>query len=348
LAVILSKRSLLIVDDEPYILPTLVALLSPYYEVMTADSSDAAEKIFQKRSLDIILTDQKMPRGTGIELLEWVRQHSPQTIRLLMTGYADLEDAVEAINRGHVYYYLLKPWRTEELLQILRNAAEKFDLERNHDELLRQLEKANRELEERVTQRTLELERANADLEKANHDLQQQAEEMKRLALTDPLTGLLNRRAMDGLALAELKRHGRHHNPVALGIIDADHFREINRTYLLTGGDATLIGLAKLLTGIMRESDSVGRVGGEEFLVIARETNEEGARLLAERIRAKVENTPIEYHEHQVRVTVSIGFAIAEGATQVTYPQMYEDASAALKRAKDGGRNRCVIWRMEG
>jgi diguanylate cyclase (GGDEF)-like protein len=347
LAVSLSKRSLLIVDDEPYILPTLVALLSPYYEVLTADSSDAAEKVFHKRSIDMIITDQKMPRGTGIQLLEWVRQFSPHTIRLLMTGYAELEDAIEAINRGHVYYYLLKPWRTEELLQILRNAADKFDLERNRDELLRQLEKANRDLEDRVTQRTEELEKANRDLEKANRDLQQQAEEMKRLALTDPLTGLLNRRAMDGLALAELKRYGRHHNPVALGIIDADHFREINRTYLLTGGDAALIGLAKLLTAIMRESDSVGRVGGEEFLVIARETNEEGTRLLAERIRAKVESTPIAFHEHQVRLTVSIGFAVAEGNTPVTYPQMYEEASALLKMAKEGGRNRCVVRRIE-
>ncbi len=341
-----SKRSLLLVDDEPYILPTLVALLSPYYEVLTANSSAAAEALFQKRSLDIILTDQKMPGGTGIQLLEWVRAHSPHTIRLLMTGYAELEGAVEAINRGHVYYYILKPWRTEELLQVLRTAADKFDLERNRDELLRQLEKANRDLEDRVSKRTLELEKANGDLEKANRDLQQKANEMMRLALTDPLTGLLNRRAMDGLAVAEMKRHDRHHHPVAMGIIDADHFREINKQYLLTGGDATLIGLAKLLTAIMRESDTVGRVGGEEFLVIAPETNEEGAKLLAERIRATVEQTPIAYHEHQVRLTVSIGFAVAESQTPVSYPQMYEEAYAQLRLAKESGRNCCKVRQL--
>ena len=77
-----------------------------------------------------MLTDQQMPRRTGVQLLEWVREHSPRTVRLLMTGYAELEDAVEAINRGHVYHYLLKPWRTEDCCQILRNAAEKFTLER--------------------------------------------------------------------------------------------------------------------------------------------------------------------------------------------------------------------------
>ncbi len=171
---------------------------------------------------------------------------------------------------------------------------------------------------------------------------------MKRLALTDPLTGLLNRRAMDGLALAELKRHSRYHNPVALGIIDADHFGQINKTYTQAGGDATLIGLTKLLTATMRESDSVGRIGGEEFLVIARETNEEGTRLLAERIRAKVESTPIAYHDKVVRLTVSIGFAIAEGPTPATYEQLYEEASTALKEAKDGGRNRVVVCRITG
>ena len=187
-----------------------------------------------------------------------------------MTGYVELDGAIEAINRGQVYYYLLKPWRTEELLQILYHAAEKFDLERSRDDLLEQLKKLNRDLEGRVVQRTQEL-------ETAYRELQQQAEEMKRLALTDPLTGLLNRRAMEGLALAEMKRHGRYHNPVALGIIDADHFGQINKSHTQAAGDATLIGLTKLLTATMRESDSVGRVGGEEFLVIARETNEEGA-----------------------------------------------------------------------
>jgi diguanylate cyclase (GGDEF)-like protein len=321
------KRSLLIVDDESYILRTLVLHVAPHYETLTADSADSAEAIFRQRSIDLLLTDQKMPKRTGIQLLEWVRQHSPRTVRLLMTGHADLDDAVESINRGHVYYYLLKPFRSEDLLLCLRNAAERFELEAARDQLLEDLHKLNRELEQRVAQRT---------------------EELERLALTDPLTGLLNRRAMDGLALAELKRHARYKNALALGIIDVDHFKQINTDYMLTGGDATLVNLARLLTATMRETDSVGRVGGEEFLVIARETNEEGARILAERIRQRVENTPIEYNGHKVTITVSIGFAVAADATPAPYPQMYEEASAALNQAKREGRNRCVIRRMPG
>src|SRR3989442_1091464 len=110
-----GKCSLLVVDDEPYIIPTLLALLGDEFEVVTADSADAAQEVLTRRPVDLVLTDQRMPKRTGVQLLEWVREHRPKAVRLLMTGYVELEDAVEAINRGHVYYYLLKPWRTEDL-----------------------------------------------------------------------------------------------------------------------------------------------------------------------------------------------------------------------------------------
>src|SRR5947208_1411070 len=166
------RCSLLLVDDEPYLLPTLAALLGHDFHVYTADSADTAMQVIARETVDIVLTDQKMPRQTGTQLLEWIRQHSPKTIRLLMTGYAELEDAVDAINRGHVYYYLLKPWRTEELLQVVRNAAEKFELERSREHLLEELRQLTRELERRVGERTREL-------EEANHLLQQRTRELE-------------------------------------------------------------------------------------------------------------------------------------------------------------------------
>ena len=93
--------------------------------------------------VDILLTDQRMPRRTGVQLLEWAREHAPRTIRLLMTGFSELEDAIEAINRGNVYYYFIKPWRPDDLLQILRNAADKLHLEEKREQLLRQLQDLN-------------------------------------------------------------------------------------------------------------------------------------------------------------------------------------------------------------
>jgi diguanylate cyclase (GGDEF)-like protein len=335
------KPSLLIVEDEAYILAILVLLLKRDYEVLTANSADAAEQVFRRQPVDIILADHQMPHRTGIELLEWVRSHSPHTVRLLMTGHGDEDVIIDAINRGQVYHYLSKPWRNDEVLHVLRNAAEKFKLEREHEQTLAELQRSNRELEVRVAERTRELEKAYSEL--SHH-----AREMERLALTDPLTRLFNRKAADALAMVEVKRHARYQNSLALGIIDIDDFKAINARYLLPGGDATLVGLTKLLTATMRETDSVGRVGGEKFLVIARETNEEGACGLAERIRQKVEQTPIDYNGMKVALTVSVGFAVVEGSTMATYPQLYEAASAAMLEAKRAGRNRCVIRRMQG
>ncbi len=339
LAVSTPRSSLLIVDDEPYILPTLAALLARDFDVSTADSADAARRVFAARPIDVVLTDQKMPRTTGIELLEWVRLNYPDTVRLLMTGFAELEDAVEAINRGHVYHYLMKPWRTEALITVLRNAAEKFNLERKRDQLLAQLRELNRDLERRVIDRTRELEEANVLL-------QQRTRELERLALTDPLTGLFNRRAMDELARFEVKRHNRYENPLSLALIDVDHFKKINTEHLLTGGDEVLKSLSRVLANSVREVDSVGRIGGEEFLVIARETGEEGACILGERIRTTVEEAPIEYNGQRIQITVSVGFAIAEAGVPVEYGALMEAAATALALAKENGRNRVELRRM--
>jgi diguanylate cyclase (GGDEF)-like protein len=243
---------------------------------------------------------------------------------------------VEAINRGQVYHYLLKPCRTEELVQILRNAAEKFMLERKGEELLTELQRLNAQLEQRVTERT-------HALEGANQQLQQRTRELEMLALTDPLTGLLNRRAIDDVAKSELKRHARYPNQLAIGLIDVDHFKDINSRYLLTGGDEVLRSLAKTLTNSLRSVDFLGRVGGEEFLVVAPETDLAGAHVLSERIRATVEATPIAYNGQIMRVTVSVGFAVAEKAAVVDYDSIKHAAAAALGEAKTAGRNCCVI-----
>ncbi|MBY0527179.1 MAG: diguanylate cyclase [Gemmataceae bacterium] len=330
------KCSLLLVDDEPYILNTLSALCAKDFEVVTANSAEAAMKVFGQREIDVLLTDQKMPGMTGVQLLEWVREHSPKTMRLVMTGLARLEDAVDAINCGQVHRYLFKPWRANELLQILRSTARTFLLERSHEQLLDELRRLNLSLEERVQQRTREL-------EEANRQLQQKNSMLEKLALTDPLTGVPNRRAMDRLVRSEQRRRARYPNPLALGLIDADHFKQINERYLLPGGDHVLICLGQILADSVRSVDTVGRIGGEEFMVVAPETTVEGANILAERIRSAVELTPIVYNDEPIKLTVSVGFAIADSDLLATYDQLKHNAAAALSEAKATGRNRCVV-----
>jgi diguanylate cyclase (GGDEF)-like protein len=329
-----------VVDDESYLLPPLSALLANDFEVLTADSAEAAQRIVSSRPIDIILSDQKMPRMTGVQLLEWVRHHSPHTVRLLMTGYPEHEDAVEAINRGQVYYYLLKPWRIEELLQLLRNAAEKFHLERRQDGLLEELRQHKMMLERRVAERTRELEEANAQLQRA-------LAEMEKLALTDPLTGLLNRRAIEDIATGELRRHARYRGHLALGIVDVDHFKRINDNYLYPGGDYVLVHLTRALGGLLRTVDSIGRIGGEEFLIVAPETTTEGAVVLAERLRATVESTAFVYNGARIPVTVSVGFAVAEPDSRADYKRMKLLASQTVHEAKEAGRNQAVVRTLE-
>jgi diguanylate cyclase (GGDEF)-like protein len=289
--------------------------------------------------IDLVLSDQKMPRTSGVELLEWVRRHSPQTMRLLMTGRGELDDAVEAINRAEVYRYLFKPFQYDQLQTALRDAARSFLMERAHVRLLDELAGLNQDLERRVERRTEELEEANAELHQKNKMLEQ-------LALTDPLTGLPNRRAMDRLAEWELRRRERYPGALAMGIIDVDHFKQINSRYLLSGGDKILVDLAHCLPGSLRKVDFLGRIGGEEFLLIVPETTLEGTAVLGERIRAAVENYPFTCKGERVKVTVSLGFAVAEPGVPASYDQIRYTAAEALAQAKEAGRNRTEVRRL--
>lgn len=330
------KCSILIVDDDPQVLASLSALLSKDFEVLAAVSARSALELFQRRDIDLILADQRLPEINGIQVLEWVREHSSKTVRLLMTGFANFEEAITAVNTGRASRYLVKPWRTEELMDVLRDAARTFLLEQSHEQLLQELRRLNLELEERVQQRTQEL-------EDANRELQQKNQMLEKLALTDSLTGLPNRRAMDRLAKTELRRRQRHSSFMALGLVDADHFKAINARYLLSGGDRVLVELGKVLSASLRTIDTVGRIGGEEFEVVAPETNLQGAVVLGERIRKAVESSSIQYQGETIRVTVSVGFTVVAPTVQIDHEQVKHLAAAALAEAKNAGRNRCVV-----
>src|SRR4029079_10911292 len=122
-------------------------------------------------------------------------------------------------------------------------------------------------------------------LEVANGQLQQKTAFLEKMALTDALTDLPNRRAIDLIAQKELHRRQRVPAPIAFVLIDIDHFKQVNTDYTLAGGDHALTWIAGVLQASVRASDSLGRVGGEEFMVVAPNTDEAGAEVLAERLR---------------------------------------------------------------
>jgi diguanylate cyclase (GGDEF)-like protein len=333
------KCAILVVDDDPSVLALLSVQLGGDFEVLTAGSVEQARGILARRSVDIVLTDLQLPDESGLSLLDWVRRMTPRTSRILITGTARLEDAVDAINQAQIHRMVLKPWRSEDLLQSLRAVSRGLMLERSHEELLDELRRLNLELEQRVIERTRELENALAQLQQKNQMLE-------KMALTDPLTSMPNRRAIDLIARKELLRRSRIPTPITLVMIDVDFFKQINTTYLYSGGDHVLIWLSGILQNSIRALDSLGRVGGEEFLVIAPSTDSTGAAVLAERLRENVAAASTVYNGQGIGVTISLGLAVADAAVPTTYDELRERAAAALKEAKDAGRNRAVIHEL--
>jgi diguanylate cyclase (GGDEF)-like protein len=310
--------------------------LESEFEVITAGSTESAREILAQRSIDIVLTDQQLPGQSGVQLLEHVCLHYPQAIRIMMTGLGRLEDAVDAINCGRVHHYLFKPWKADHLLHTMRQAGRSYQHERSNALLHEEIRRSHLELERRVQQRTQELEDANRQLQQKNLML-------KKMALTDSLTGIPNRRAIERLAKQELVRRTRYPGPLALGLVDADDFKRINSQYLLSGGDHVLNWLGQTLAKAVRTVDTVGRIGGEEFMIVAPETDFEGALTLAERVRLTVANGSTTYNGAAIRITISIGMAVAPAGEAVSFERLRYAAAAALNEAKSQGRNRCVV-----
>ena len=165
-------------------------------------------------------------------------------------------------------------------------------------------------------------------------------------ALQDPLTGLYNRRYMDERLGSELAASNRHGRPLSLLMIDIDHFKRVNDEHGHVAGDEALKMVAFVLRGAVRKEDVISRYGGEEFVVIARETPLDGARALAERIRRAIEKSRFAWQGKELGVTVSVGVtasvALAEFVPGRTERDLLAAADRALYAAKQAGRNRVV------
>jgi len=131
------RHSLLIVDDEEFVRNALVrALRNEDYDIRTADSPKAAWVALAERPADIVISDFKMPRMTGLELLQRVREEFPDTIRIMLTGHADTETVIDAVNNSEIYRFLTKPWNDDELKLVLRLAAAHLDSMRENRRLM--------------------------------------------------------------------------------------------------------------------------------------------------------------------------------------------------------------------
>src|SRR2546428_2807773 len=141
---------LLVVDDEEMVLISIKSflMLETEYDVITCNSPTQALELAKKRTLDLVISDYLMPDMDGISFLMQIKMLQPHTIRILLTGYADKENAIKAINDVGLYQYIEKPWQNADLALIIRNGLEKSILLKRLEEKIHQVERAQQELSE--------------------------------------------------------------------------------------------------------------------------------------------------------------------------------------------------------
>lgn len=162
---------------------------------------------------------------------------------------------------------------------------------------------------------------------------------LENQAARDPLTGLYNRRHVFRLVEGELKRHRRYGTALSVILIDADHFKRVNDIHGHCAGDAALRSIASVCTTSVRETDVVGRFGGEEFIVLLPHTDVTSAAVVAQRIRRRMDRTRARYRDRRIRVTLSLGVAEARPGAD-GFDELLRLADEALYAAKRAGRNR--------
>ena len=181
--------------------------------------------------------------------------------------------------------------------------------------------------------------------------IKRHAQELARTAMIDPLTNVLNRRGFDQLAAAEISRAGRTQRALSILMIDIDHFKSVNDTHGHASGDQVLVALAGCLSGYVRSSDILGRLGGEEFAILLADTPLDGAVIAAERIRCAITKLRVGVTDGSIGLTVSVGVAELDSQA-TTLTEALGQADSALYQAKASGRDRvvtaCELYRNLG
>jgi two-component system sensor histidine kinase ChiS len=339
---------ILIVDDEPMNLQVLENMLTLQgFRVTRATQGVQALAEVEKGDVDLVILDLMMPRLSGGDTCRQIRQKytSQELPIILLTARARTEDLLAAFQAG-ANDYLTKPVHQEELLA--RVVAQ-----------LQQLE-SHRQLDKKVAERTFELHAETKRLKETQEQLQQAYRRLEEYSVTDPLTGLKNRRFIAqhidrdvefvteqyNLWLRQPHSRPQNHDLVFI-LVDVDHFKAVNDTYGHAVGDRFLEQLAVLLQKALRESDYLVRWGGEEFLIVARATGWREAAELVERVRVAVARHPFQLGPDLVlQKTCSFGFAAFPfyplHPSALNWEQVVDRADQALYVAKRAGRNAWV------
>ncbi len=296
-----ARCRLLVVDDAIAVTHMLAQVLEQEgFTVDTATGGREALTLIGEQAYDLVLLDLRLPDVSGLEVCRQLRDKPgyEQVPVLFLTASRDEQDIVAAFDNGAADY-IRKPFNLAELLA-----------------------RVGHHLDLRFTRISLDAAIA----------------ELTIRAETDELTGIPNRRHVLEQVEREFARFRRNHCPFSVLTLDLDHFKQINDHYGHAAGDRVLRQVALTLQQQLRQVDGLGRLGGEEFLILLPETESEPALEVAERLRQAIADTRIPWQAHSLSVTISIGVAtIQETDTGIDAVLMRSDN--ALYTAKARGRN---------
>lgn len=316
--------NILIADDDLAIRSLVGELLTDEgHKVTLAEDGEDALNKFKKDLHDIIFSDIRMPKLTGIELLGEVKRINETTQFIIMTSFASVDNSIAALKKG-AFDYILKPFESLDIVvETANRAISNLEELREQQYLLNTLSRQNREL---------------GDMNR----------KFRELAVRDGLTGLFNHRHAEDRLRKEVERANNFERDLAVLFMDIDNFKLLNDSHGHQAGDEILESIGQLLNDIVRDSDTVGRWGGEEFIVIAPETDEKEACALAENVRMIVAGREFPYADQQPagHLSLSIGVATNRGGP-CDAADLLGLADKAVYSAKEAGRNRTVVCRGE-
>jgi len=316
--------NILVADDELAIRNLVAELLTDEGHVVTLaeDGEDALEK-FKKEWHEVVFSDIRMPKMTGIQLLGEIKRLNELTQFIIMTSHASVDNSIAALKKG-AFDYILKPFEDLEVVVDAANRAmANLSAVREQQYLLNTLSRQNEEL---------------GTLNK----------KFRELAIRDGLTGLFNHRHGEDRLVDEVDRARKFKRELSLLFIDLDNFKFFNDKHGHLAGDEVLHSLGRLMSGATRDSDTLARWGGEEFIIIAPETNQHQACDLAEKIRKQVAEFAFPHADQQPLGFVSLSIGVATMSDGIdNAEELLRLADKAVYRAKDSGRNRTVFCRSE-
>ena len=289
-----ARAVVLCVDDEPHNLDLLDRALRRRFEVVTEALPSAALAALELRpEIAVLVVDFRMPGMNGVELLARAAQLRPDVRRVLVTGYADADTVMAAVNNGGVHYVVRKPWRPPELVTLVAELVHARELAVENQRLVEELREANQRLLVRERQLMRSLDDQGHEFGQTAAQLERVSEQLAAASFKDALTGLYNHGIFQERLREEVARAQRNGTGLALLLIDVDGFAQVNHALGYQAGDAILRRVAELLTvgdspGRVRGSDIAARFGGEEFALILLDTGKAGAIAKANRIRETV------------------------------------------------------------